>query len=180
MIKILVIPKPVFEQFKTDGVQFSRLCDTNYIAEVCSVSDLTEIHEAINKFPFTFCHQTGVELAPSPVTGLATAATSGEYGQHKLEDLYNRVEGRIASSALRKGLAPEGSLLQYELYPVDENLWVAVQQRLHSDNGDPSRLSTKANHALFDSMIAELLRTRTFESVASTNLFTYYLEANAA
>jgi hypothetical protein len=180
MVKLLVIPQSVLEQFQTDGVQFTKLLDTNYIASVASVSDLADIHDAMNKFPFSFCQSTDVELADSPITGLAKAAEVSGLGQHKAVDLHNRVEGRIASNALMRAKTPSFGVYDYTLYPVDENLWVAVQQRLHGDNGDPARLSSKLNLALFDSMINELLRTRTFESVAATKLFTNYLEASAA
>jgi hypothetical protein len=177
MVKLLVLPADLLEHFRNDGVQLTKLLDINYMSSVASVSDLAAIHDAINKFPFKFCSATKVELADSPVTGLMQLASGVGVTNPKMQDLHNRVEGRITNNALTKALHPSLECYEYSLYPVDENLWVAVQKSLHTGNGDPARLSIKANRALFDDMIGELMRTRTFESVASTNLFTYYLEA---
>lgn len=180
MVQLLVIPEAIMDHFKSDGVQLTKLLDINYMSSVASVSDLAAIHDAINKFPFRFCPATKVELAASPVMGLAELANSVNGTNLKMQDLYNRVEGRITNNSLTRGLHPSLECYEYSLYPVDENLWVAVQKSLHTGNGDPARLSIKANHALFDDMIGELMRTRTTQSVASTKLFTYYLEAMSA
>lgn len=180
MVKLLVIPADIMDHFQSDGVQLTKLLDINYMSSVASVSDLAAIHDAINKFPFRFCANTKVELADSPVMGLAQLANSVDGTCAKSQDLHNRVEGRISNNALTKALHPSLECYEYCLYPVDENLWVAVQKSLHTGNGDPARLSIKANRALFDDMIGELMRTRTPESVASTKLFTYYLEAVSA
>ncbi len=180
MVQLLVIPASIMEHFQSDGVQLTKLLDINYMSSVASVSDLAAIHDAINKFPFRFCQATKVELAASPVSGLAELANSVNGTNPKMQDLYNRVEGRIANNLLALGANPVTECYEYCLNPVDENLWVAVQKSLHMGNGDPARLSIKANHALFDDMIGELMRTRTSESVASTKLFTYYLEAKSA
>lgn len=177
MVNLLVVPADIMEHFRNDGVQLTKLLDINYIAETLSVSDMAAIHTAINKFPFKFCENTKVELAPSPLSGLQSAANSVDGSCSIMQDLYNRVDGRVTNTRLQEELHPSLQCYVYSLYPVDENLWVAVQGSLHNGNGDPARLSIKANGQLFDSMIGELMRTRTFESVASTKLFTYYLEA---
>jgi len=180
MVNLLVIPADILEHFRNDGVQLTKLLDINYMAQTVSVSDLAAIHTAINKFPFRFCEATKVELASSPLTQLQIAANGVEGSCPIMQDLYNRVDGRVTNTQLKESLHPSLQCYEYSLYPVDENLWVAVQKSLHTGNGDPARLSIKANRALFDDMIGELMRTRTPESVASTKLFTYYLEAVSA
>lgn len=177
MVNLLVVPADILEHFRNDGVQLTKLLDINYIADTLSVNDMAAIHTAINKFPFRFCPATKVELAPSPLSGLQQLANSVDGTCSRMQDLYNRVDGRVTNTKLQEDLHPSLQCYEYSLYPVDENLWVAVQKSLHTGNGDPARLSIKANLELFDSMIGELMRTRTFESVASTKLFTYYLEA---
>lgn len=180
MVNLLVIPADILEHFQVDGVQLTRLLDINYMSSVASVSDLAAIHDAINKFPFRFCQATKVEIAGSPVSAMSEVANGIGGTDAKMQDLLNRVEGRITNNALTKALHPSLECYEYSLYPVDENLWVAVQKSLHTGNGDPTRISIKANLALFDDMIGELMRTRKPESVASTKLFTYYLEALSA
>ncbi|ARV76817.1 virion structural protein [Pseudomonas phage Phabio] len=176
MIKLLVIPSPVFEQYQADGVSFNSLLDTNYIASVSSVADLASIDSAINEFQFTFCQGTGIELADSPRVGIALASQSDDLNRFKMQDLHNVLEARIETLALRK-VNEQPSVGVYVLYPVDENLWVAVQKSLPNQNSDPTRLSLVNNHNFFDSMINELNRTCDLQQIASTNLFTYYLNS---
>lgn len=178
MIKLLVIPSTVFDQYKADGVLFNRLLDTNYIVSVSSVADLAAIDQAINEFQFTFCQGTGIVLADSPRVGIAIASQADDLTKFKMQDLHNVLEARVETMALRKaGQVP--TVGTYELYPVDENLWVAVQKSLHNQNSDPARLSLINNHNFFDSMINELNRTCDLQKIASTNLFTYYLSSRA-
>lgn len=176
MIKILVIPSTVFDTYKADGVSFNRLLDTNYIAEISSVADLASIDCAINEFPFKFCQGTGIELATSPRVEIALASQSDDISRFKMQVLHNALEGRIETLALRKASQPP-SVGVYSLYPVDENLWVAVQKSLPNQNSDPVQLALVNNHNFFDSMINELNRTCDLEKIASTNLFTYYLSS---
>lgn len=177
MIKLLVLPEAVFDQYKTDGVQFNKLLCTEYMVSVSSVNDLAEIHLSLEEFPFDFSKQTPIEKADSPFVEIALTATDDNaVNQFTMQDLYNRLEERLETINLRKsGKEQLGAV--YYLYPVDENLWVAVQKSLHDDKGDPKQLSIKYNRNFFDSMINELTRTSSFEEVAKTNLFTYYLES---
>lgn len=176
MIKLLVLPYPVFEQYKADGVQFNRLLDTNYIVSVSSVADLAAIDRVTNEFQFTFCQNTGVELADSPRVGIALASQADGLNKFKMQDTHNNLEVRIETLALRKA-NEQPSIGVYVLYPVDENLWVAVQKSLPNQNSDPARISLVNNHDFFNSMINELNRTCDLEKIASTNLFTYYLNS---
>lgn len=176
MIKLLVIPSTVFDQYKSDGVLFNRLLDTNYIASVSSVADLASIDNALNEFQFTFCEGTGIVLADSPRVGIAIASQSDDLSRFKMQELHNVLEARIETLVLRKA-SEQPSVGVYVLYPVDENLWVAVQKSLPNQNSDPARLSLVNNHNFFDSMINELNRTCDLQKIASTNLFTYYLNS---
>lgn len=180
MVQLLVLPEAVYEQYKADGVQFSKLLDTNYIAcsDVSSVNDLAQIDLALNQFPFVFSLDTNITLAPSPRVGIAIASQTDNLEKFKMQDLHNALEERVESIALRITNQPQ-LVNEYYLYPVDENLWVAVQKSLPITNSDPERLSIISNRTFFDSMINELLRTRKLEQVASTNLFSYYLMSKA-
>jgi len=91
-----------------------------------------------------------------------------------MQDLHNALEERVETLSLRLANQPK-LVSEYSLYPVDENLWVAVQKSLPITNSDPERLSVISNRTFFDSMIYELLRTCKINQVASTNLFNYYL-----
>lgn len=174
MTQLLVVPEAVYDQFKADGVQFTQLLDTNYIASVSSVNDLAQIDIAMNQFPFVFGPGTGIVLAPSPRAGIAIAATSDNLERFKMEDLHNALEERIETITVRHAMQPT-VVSEYSLYPVDENLWVAVQKSLPITNSDPERYALVSNRTFFDSMINELLRTCKLEQIASTNLFNYYL-----
>jgi hypothetical protein len=177
MAQLLVIPAATLEGMKQDGVQLNKLLDVNYIAEHVAVSDLADIHIATSKFPFSFCEATKVTIAPTALTLLMKASNSVDGENIKLQEIYGRVERRVLNERLVKGAHEAVECFEYTLYPVDENLWVAVQKSLHTSNGDPARLSVKVNCELFNSMINELRTTRTMSNVASTKLFTYYLEA---
>lgn len=180
MIKLLVLPQAVFDQYKADGVQFHKLLCTNYIAasDVSSVNDLAEIDQAINEFPFAFGPGTPLEKADSPRTGIAMAATSDDLESYAMQKLQRLLDERVQTLALRRAAQPKLTSV-YSLYPVDENLWVAVQKSLHNQNGDPTRLSIVSNRSFFDSMICELSATPgiKFEAVAASNIFTHYLES---
>lgn len=176
MTKILVIPKDVFEHFQATGVQLNKLLDIRYLASVSSVIDMALIHEAIARFNLPITGQLDIELADSPLTLVGLAAKEDSDDQIKLEDLYNRLESRLASSELRI-VSNDKLVYDYYLYPVDENLWVAVQQSAHIVTSDPNRFSIEINHSFFDSMINQLCECHPFHVVASTNIFTYYLES---
>jgi hypothetical protein len=176
MTRLIVLPASTYDRYKTDGVQFSKLCDTNYITEVSSVTDLAEMQDAHDNFTIEFCSVLDVCLAEPPLALLAKSAATLDAYQAKWRELHNRLEGRMQSLHLRQGTSAR-TIRSYTLYPVDENLWVAVQQRLHDVIGDPSRLSVKVNRDFFDSVIGELLRNRSFELVAATKIFTNYLES---
>lgn len=178
MIKLLILPETVYDQYKSDGVQFTKLLCPNYIASVSSVNDLAEIDAAVNEFPFQFCSNTNVERADSPLVGIALKATSDDVDQFKMKELHNRLGERIANMAIRKAMDDDYTSI-YSLYPVDEYLWVAVQKSLHTGSSDPVRLTIKVNHSFFDNMINELTRSCSFEQVMNTNLFNYYLESRS-
>lgn len=177
MVKLLVVPAATLECLQTDGVELSKLLDVNYIAKNVAVGDLADIHIATSKFPFSFCKETEVVIAPTPLTMLLKATNGTEANDHRLQDVYSRVERRVLNETLVQGGKLNQDCHEYTLYPVDENLWVAVQKSLHTGNGDPDRLSVKVNLDFFNEMLGELRSSRTMSNVASTKLFTYYLEA---
>lgn len=164
---LAVVPHDVIVMMQNEGFCLSRLDDADYMAEHLAVSDLADIHFAQAAFPFQFSPELRIELLPSPLATLSV--------MEKHSDLYYRLNGRIETCSLQKADGPSDCLLSHTLYPVGENLWVAAQQRLPRESGDPSRLLLRANHAFFDAMVAQVLHTFSFENMCKTNLFTYYL-----
>lgn len=167
MPKLMVIPVDVKNMMDDEGLPLCKLDDINYMAKYLSVTDLADIHASLADFPFQFDAALGIELADSPFALLAQESSH--------EVLYNRVKGRIESNSLRAGSDRSEFTQSFALYPTGENLWVAVQQRLHTEPGDPERLLLKINHEFFDALIGQVLHTQSFETVCSTNLFTNYL-----
>jgi hypothetical protein len=164
---LTVVPQDVFDLMQNEGIELSKLNDVNYMAEHLAASDIADIHHALKAFPFQFSDELEIQLSQSPFARLAL--------DEKYADLYYRVNGRIETTALRNEAEAKQNVFSYTLYPVEENLWVAVQQRLHNEPGDPNRLLLKANTGFFDAVIEQALHTQSFERVCSTNLFTYYL-----
>ena len=169
------MPDDTFTMLQEAGLGLSKLKDINYMAKNLSVIDLADIHVALQEFPFSFSQELGISKAPSPLDQLAGVLSSAGPEADLLQDLYNRVNGRIETYQLRKGENLTVPVHQYRLHAVDENLWVAVQQRLRDEPSDPSRLLLRANSSFFDDMIAQVLHTSSFDRMCSTNLFTYYL-----
>lgn len=164
---LTVVPQVVYDMMRDEGISLSKLNDVNYIAEYLSAADIADIHQALSDFPFAFSPELGITMADSPLALLAA--------QDSHNDLYYRVNGRIENNSIRRESAAEQLPQVFTLNPVEENLWVAVQQRLQKEPGDPSRHLLKANRAFFDSMINQAVHTMPFERMCSTNLFTYYL-----
>lgn len=167
MPNLLVVPHEVFVMLQDGGVNLAKLNDINYMAEHLSASDIADIHSAQVAFPFAFDQTLNINMLRSPLTDLQT--------NEKYQDLYYRVNGRIETNSIREGSGVSQNAHVFSLYPVEENLWIVVQEKMHNVVGDPSRLLLKANQNFFDSMIAQCLHTLSFEEVCSTDLFTYYL-----
>jgi len=175
MPALLVIPEDTFVVMREASLNLAGLCDINYMSKHLSASDLADIHIALHEFPFVFSSELGFEKAKSPLDQLAQIMNEESKDSIKLQDLYNRVNGRIDSYMLNKSLNADNSVYQYSLQVINENLWVAVQQRLRDKPSDPSRLLLRANASFFDDMMAQALHSIPFNRVCSTNLFTYYL-----
>lgn len=167
MPKLMVITHDVKVMMDNEGLPLSKLDDINYMAKYLSVADLADIHTSLENFPFQFDPELGIELADSPLALLAV--------DNSHEDLHYRVKARVETNSLRNSSDREGVIPSFSLIPTGENLWVAVQQRLHTEPGDPNRLLLKTNTEFLDTLIGQVLHTQSFESVCSTNLFTNYL-----
>lgn len=176
MTTLIVLPEHVFQQYMTDGVVFAKLCCVEYMKEVSSVNALADIQEAMQNFSIEFCPELDVTLADTPLASIAKRIAENGADVDQWTEFYKRLEGRAANIELRQG-NKSALLRKYTLNPVDENLWVAVQQRLHDVTGDPGRLSIKVNSDFFDAVIAEATRSKPLEVVASTKVFTNYLES---
>lgn len=176
MTTIIVLPENVYNQYKADGVVFSKLSNVNYMVEVSTVNSLAEIQEAIVNYPFNHTSEIlDLQLAESPLTMISKYVALQEADEATYRELYNRLEGRVANAALRQGNA--NVVRKYTLYPVEENLWVAVQQRLHDVISDPGKLQIKVNSSYFNQVIQSLSMSMPIYEIAKTNLFTNYLDS---
>ena len=166
---LYVVPHDIVEMMNNEGISLKVLSDLDQLAQALSAHDMAEIHLAQTEFPFRFDPSLAIELGQSPVKQLALN------GKH--EELHYRVTGRVNSLKLTQQATAEKFTPVYTLNIVDENTWVAVQQRQHTQSADPVRLLRSLNQAFFDSLIAQALQTQSFEEVCKTNLFTYFLES---
>lgn len=180
MPHLLVVPEDTFETLQAFGHSLSKLEDVNYMVENISASDLADIHVAHVDFPYELPAELGIGKAPTPLEFLAKAMDDPTTNTDSLQNLYNRVNGLVQTRLLKVADKSVNSVCEYVLHPVNENLWVAVQQRLRHEASDPSRVLLRANESFFDSMIAQALQLFKFEQVCSSNLFTYYLGSLAA
>jgi hypothetical protein len=152
---------------EAEGISLKVLGDIDQMARLLSAHDMADIHLALQGFSFSFDSELQIELAQSPLTRLSASETH--------ESVHYRVNERVQSQTLRQQAEGKNFTPVYTLNPVDENLWVAVQQRLHNQTADPSQLLLSSNQAFFDDLIAQALHCLPFEQVCKTNLFTYYL-----
>lgn len=154
---------------EAEGLSLKTLADTDTMAQQLSPLDLAEMERAFHAFPFKMDADLGIELAPPPLQRLAVS------GEH--EDVMSRVRERVETEKLKESVDGGKFTPVYTLNPVDENTWVAVQQRLHDSGTDPSNSLLSSNQGFFDSLIAQALHAHSFEKVSASNIFRYYLES---
>lgn len=154
---------------EAEGVSLKVLANTNAMSQQLSPLDIAEMEQAFKAFPFQFGAELGIELATPPLQRLAAT------GEH--EPLVARVKERVETEKLKETVAGEKFTPVYTLNPVDENTWVAVQQRLHDSGTDPTNRLLSSNQDFLDALIAQALHTRSFTKVTASNLFRYYLGA---
>lgn len=166
MTKLYVVPHDVMAILQAEDIPVSVFKDVRELIKRLSASDIADIHQAMLAFPFHFDPEVNLTLALSPAAVLLSEE------QHT--SLHYRVKERVDSYALQP-TTEESYYPSYTLNPVDENVWVAVVQRHHTDGSDPGRQLLVNNRSFFDGLIAQVLHTLSFEKMCATNLFTYYL-----
>ena len=162
---LYVIPQEVVDSMEAEHIPLKAITDIDRLARYCSVHDIVDIHNATNQFPFQFDAELDISIAPSPVSLLGMS--------DKHERMYNRVNERIETARLRGEV--DDHVPTYTFQALDGNTWVAVRQRQHTPLGDPKLQLLSSNHVFFEDMIAQVLHTLAFETMCTTNLFTYYL-----
>lgn len=167
MIKLQVVPQDVLEMMQAEGIPLTIFHNINDVVQNLSVHDMADIHTATVGFPYTFDPVLDIRLVASPTVQMASDDECDE-------NIRYRVEERIASRVF-KNQAQAGLPTKYTLNPVDENLWVVVQQRLHGQASDPNLKESSTNQVFFESLIAQVLHILPFEKVCTTNLFSQYL-----
>lgn len=166
MTTLHVIPAAVHRMLEADGIALSCLRTQSDMVEALSTTDMAEITLAQRQFPYAFDKASGIEL---PLTPHARLSTIAEY-----TELCDRLSARLESLELDATVRDDTIVSHYVLYPVDESLWVAVEQRVHANECDPNEM-TAHRSSFLSAMMANALHTRRFEDVCATNLFTYYL-----
>lgn len=170
----MVLPQSMVTTWQEENTPLSQLATLDRLISEVSPQELVDLHRARERFPFTFDAELRVYIARSPLDEL--------HDSGKQPYLYDRALQRLETQRLtspNKDTDPEkpDAISVYTLYPVNESLWVAAEQRLCDYTGDPHRASLSANRAFFDALIAQALHTLSFERVCAANLFTYYLKA---
>lgn len=168
-VTLYVAPQEVVDILEAEGIPLKVLRDTEELAKHCSVQDLTDLQLAHERFPFEFDPVLEITQALSPRDRL-------EKTRDKDDPLLYRVEESVTTAKLKEAKHPVEFTPVYTLNIVDENTWVAVQQRLHTPSADPNLLLS-SNQAFFDALITQVLHTLSFEELCATNLFAYYLGA---
>lgn len=180
MVKIMVIPEALYEQYKAEGVQFNRLFELNYLTDTATVGELVEIDEAIVNFPKDFLIESKIQLIDSPIGQLRSLVNDNVNDYSEYKSLLDEIKIRLETNELRENDSNDMEYNIYTLKPIDEYLWVAVQKSMHVITSDPVKESVKANHSFINDMIKKLLDVLPFELVAATSLFRMYLDSNVS
>jgi hypothetical protein len=168
MTTLVVVPKDVAAVIEGQGLNFDLFKDTNSMLKYLSAADVADIVIASNDFPFDYGSMFTIDMEQK----------LHEYMQtNELADKARRIQSRIETAQLKFAAEVDHFVSSYQLYCVDEKLWVAVQQRQHIGDSDPKRLLLKVNSAFFDALLAQALHTTSFEKVCATNLFNDYLSS---
>lgn len=172
MIKLLVLPEVVFNQYRADGVLLNKLTNVNYMIDHSSVSDLIDISNVMTQYP-TYLLESGLlELCEVPTTAIALGALE----KRELKELDRVIQERITIQSTKSSNV-EYSV--YTLYPIDEYFWVVVQKSLPGVLSDPITKVINANQSFLSDCIKNLIDTglNSFESVAGTSLFKLWLQS---
>lgn len=177
MIKLLVLPEVVYNQYKADGVQLSKLLDIDYMISVSSVSDLLDIDKAMDLMPDNFIEDNITTKVTKPFTAIASLAMSDDISNYTYKALYKKLEARADALQLNSLVTPNREYGVHTLYPIDEYFWVVVQKSLPDLTSDPITESINSNHTFLNDMVKGLMSLHSFESVAATNVFSLFLKS---
>jgi hypothetical protein len=168
MTTLVVVPKDVAAVIEGQGLNFDLFKDTNSMLKYLSAADVADIVIASNDFPFDYGSMFTIDMEQNLHAYLQANENA---------DKARRIQSRLETAKLKFAEEVDSFVSSYQLYSVDEKLWVAVQQRQHIGDSDPKQLLLKANSGFFDSLIAQALHTTSFEKVCTTNLFNDYLNS---
>lgn len=166
MTTLVVVPQDVVAVIEGQGLSFDIFKDTNNMLQYLSAADIADIVIASNDFPFEYGSMFTIDMERNLQAYLQ---------DNENTDKARRINSRLETARLSYAEQVDDHVPSYQLYCVDEKLWVAVQQKQHIEDCDPRQLLLKANRDFFDSLIGQALHTQSFEGVCSTNLFHDYL-----
>lgn len=168
MPQLVVVPQEILTVLQGRRQSLDSFKDINYMLKHLSAADMADLVIASNDFAFEFDGLSIIDMEE---------CVRAHIQQTEATDLERRFQTRLDTARLKYTEQVNNFVPVYQLYCVDETLWVAVQQKQHIDGCDPKRLLLKANSAFFDDLIANTLHTQSFESVCATPLFTHYLNS---
>ena len=177
MIKLLVLPEVVYDQYKVAGVQLTKLICPNYMVSVSSLADLVDIQSATVNYPFDFGDTLPIVKELPIIDKIAELVENDLSGGLLLKDVYQRLKQRQSTVALLPDAMEESKIHKYKLINVDENFWVVVQTSVYRQTNDPVQTCIKLNSSLFDSMLEVLDNVFPFEKLAASILFENYLSS---
>lgn len=168
MPKLYVIPRDVHEYVLGSGNSYNLLTTSDGIAKLLSAADIASVQRAMSVFPFQFSPEAGIVFAPYPMTTLGS--------DELYTDLLARATRKFEALALNTDLEKTGTAREYVYYPVDESVWVAVEQRVH-ESSDPANTTLLINSDFFSALLNAVSNTLGINAAQRSNLLTYYLQS---
>lgn len=168
MTTLHVIPEGIYDQLVSEGVDLSFLYKSECLSTHLSAHDIAQIQLATESFPFKFDPVLQINIAKCEVTEDGDSENSEQNMHYRVGEHLTQIRFELQSDKLERDAT-------YRLKPIDADRWVAVQQRLHVQAGDPQPVTS--NRPFFEKLIAQALHVVPFETVCKTNLFSYYLDS---
>ena len=172
MLQLYVIP---FELHKrvvdADPNLYRGLGDAEKVSELFSLTDQTEMCLSRKRFTFQFEECLPITMGRTPVE---IYSANPEYAS-----LAERLSWQIILEE-KKHPDKDNATYIYELYPIAGDAWVVVEQRVHEVPSHLKNPSIGLNREFFSKLIGYVYNDMPFHELASTDLFTLYLEASKA
>lgn len=165
MMQLYVVPADVHERvMSVSRGCYNSLEKAEDLKKIFSLEDIASIATAFRRFPFRFESTIDIIMGRSPFEVISSAEPDSLYTRRLKAELETRSDEPKLVSV-------------YALYPVDNDTWVAVEQRVHNEKGYLQRTVIESNQEFISALLASVNFLVPFEELAKTELFTNYLTA---